>query len=378
MTDLAAPNATGDTSGDAYVRYSDDLERPRPDEDEIIDKIVGVLRHNNERAYRIYKRGIRDAHAKSHGILRGELTVHAGLPKELAQGMFATPASYPVIARLSSTSGAIRSDQLRGVRGLGIKVLGVPGPRALPDDEATTQDFIMVTHREFLFADAHAYLTQGMPTAWALARLSDPVMRVVSDALAGLDEKVLRRIGRPLPPALAVFVRPNTHILGDTFYSSAPLRWGDHVAKVLYAPSSPEVVALQDRPMATDGVNALQDLMVDFFAEHSAEYELRVQLCTDPRVMPIEDATVPWPESLSPHRTVATIRFDRQDPYTPERRAFGDDVLSFNSWRALAAHRPLGSINRLKKRVYEASSNYRHHVNNAARVEPDDISQLPQ
>ena len=41
-------------------------------------------------------------------------------------------------------------------------------------------------------------------------------------------------------------------------------------------------------------------------------------------------------------------------PDTAARRAFGDDVLSFNSWRGLEAHRPLGSINRLKKLVYEA------------------------
>jgi hypothetical protein len=374
MTDLAASSITGA----GFLRYRDDLEQPRPDEEQTIDKIIAVLRGNNEHAYRSYKRGVRDAHAKSHGILRGELTVHPGLPPELAQGLFATPASYPVIARLSSTSGAIRSDQLRGVRGLGIKVLGVTGDRALPGDGATTQDFIMVTHREFLFADAHAYYTQGMPTAWVLARLPDPILQAASTGLAALDTHLLRRIGRPLPPTLGVFVRPNTHILGDTFYSSAPLRYGDYVAKLLYAPSSPEVVALQDRPMDATGVNALQDMVVDFFAAHGAEYELRVQLCTDPATMPIEDATVAWPESVSPHRTVATIRFEPQDPYTPLRRAFGDDVLSFNSWRGLAAHRPLGSINRLKKRVYEASSNYRHHVNNAARVEPSDIGQLPE
>ncbi|WP_433602516.1 catalase family protein [Nocardia sp. CA-135953] len=374
MTDLTAPR----TTIRSYLRYRDDLERPRPDEERDIDRIIAVLRTNNERAYRMHKHGLRDAHAKSHGILRGELTVHPGLPPELAQGLFATPATYPVVARLSTTSGVIRSDQLRGVRGLGIKVLGVDGPRALPGDQASTQDFIMVTHREFLFADAHAYYTQGMPTAWVLARLPDPVLHTGSTVLSALDAHVLRRIGRPLPPNLGVFVRPNTHILGETFYSSAPLRYGDYIAKILYTPVSPEVSALTGQPVGHDaGINAHQEMVVDFFACHSAEYELRVQLCTDLDTMPIEDATVEWPEAESPHRTVATIRFDRQDPYTPQRRAFGDDVLSFNSWRGLDAHRPLGSINRLKQRVYEASSNYRHNVNNAPRLEPTP-DQLPQ
>ncbi|MFE6924505.1 catalase family protein [Nocardia sp. NPDC057663] len=362
-----------------YLRYRDDLEHPRPDEEQIIDKIIAVLRDNNERAYRKYKRGLRDAHAKSHGILRGELIVPAGLPPELAQGLFATPATYPVIARLSSTSGVIRSDQLRGVRGLGIKVLGVHGRRALPDDDATTQDLIMVTHREFLFADAHAYLTKGMPTAWMLARLPDPVLQTGSTLLAALDRHVLRRIGRGVPPNLGVFIAPNTHILGETFYTSAPVRYGDYVAKLLYVPVSPEVVALQGQPVDEEsGVNVHQDSVIDFFASHSATYELRAQLCTDTATMPIEDATVPWPEDESPHRTVATIRFDIQDPYTPERRAYGDDVLSFNSWRGLDAHRPLGSINRLKQRVYEASSNFRHDVNNAPRLEPRDATELPR
>ncbi|MEZ0363969.1 catalase family protein [Mycobacterium sp. pUA109] len=355
------------------MRYQENLERPRPDEDEDIDSIVKALHGNNERAYRKFKHGLRDAHAKSHAILRGELTVYPDLPAELAQGLFAAPATYPVIARLSTTSGVLRSDQIRGVRGLGIKVLGVHGPRALPDDDATTQDFIMVTHREFLFADAHAYRVQGMPTARLLAMLPDRVLWAGSEVLAAAT-----RVGVRLPPNLAVFVAPNTHILGETFYSSAPLRYGDYVAKMLYAPVSDAVTSLTGQlvPRAA-GQDAHRDLILEFFGTNSAEYELRVQLCTDPVAMPIEDATVPWPEEASPHRPVAKITFRRQDPYSPERRAFGDDVLSFNSWRALAEHRPLGSINRLKKKVYEASSQFRHTVNAAPRIEPTDIAQLP-
>jgi hypothetical protein len=108
------------------------------------------------------------------------------------------------------------------------------------------------------------------------------------------------------------------------------------------------------------GKDAFRDMVVDFFRSNSAEYELRVQLCTDTVTMPIEDATVAWPEEDSAHIGVAKNTFPAQNPDTAARRAIGDDVLSFNSSRGLEAHRPLGSINRLKKLVYEASSDFRH------------------
>lgn len=62
--------------------------------------------------------------------------------------------------------------------------------------------------------------------------------------------------------------------------------------------------------------------------------------------MPVEDASVPWPEELSPHQTVAVLHLPAQDPYSGARRRYADDVLSFNPWHALEAHRPLGSIMR--------------------------------
>src|SRR6476660_4889303 len=235
----------------AFVRYRDDLERPRPDEDQLVKKIADVLHGNNEWAFKKYRHGIRDAHAKSHGILRGELTVYSGLREPYRQGLFAVPATYPVVARLSSTSGALRSDQTRGVRGLGIKVLGVDGPRSLPDDDATTQDFIMVTHSEFPFPDAQAYLKRGMPMAWLLARLPDSALLLTGNAL-GAAQSALKRVNRSLPTALELFSELNTHILGLTFYSSAPLRWGDYVAKVCYTPLSDSVKTLQSQLVPAD------------------------------------------------------------------------------------------------------------------------------
>lgn len=364
-------------NGRTYVRYTEDLERRSSDEDELIAKIVKVLHWNNKFALRKYKHAIRDAHAKSHGILSGELTVYKDLDPHLRQGLFATPAAYPVIARLSSTSGAIRSDQLRGVRGLGIKVLGVEGEReldtGLPGEPATTQDFVLVTHREFPFAGVRAYAGKGMLLAWILAWLPDTGLGLISGLASGAA-----KVGLPVPGTLALFTRPNTHILGETFYSSAPLRYGDYVAKIAYTPLSNSVKALTDVPVPRDaGRDAHRDMVVQFFESNSAEYELSVQLCTDPVAMPIENATVEWPQTASPYRGVAKITFDIQDADSPARRAYGDDALSFNSWRTLKAHRPLGSINRLKKKVYEASSRFRHEMNNVPRTEPTDIAELP-
>jgi len=47
-------------------------------------------------------------HAKSHGLLQGELRVLDGLPKSLAQGVFARPATYPVVLRISTARARSR------------------------------------------------------------------------------------------------------------------------------------------------------------------------------------------------------------------------------------------------------------------------------
>lgn len=355
------------------VPYSPELEQPRADEAEDIEKIVEALHKNNERAYKKFKHGLRDAHAKSHAILRGELIVNPDLPEVLAQGIFAAQRSYPVIARISTTSGVLRSDKNRGVRGLGIKAIGVHGERAMKDpqdQQNVTQDFVLVTHEEFLFADAHAYRTLGMLSATLLARLSDNAMWAVSELLGAL-----KKIRLPIPENLAVFAAPNRPILGETFFSSAPIRFGDYVARFKYEPTSPEVKALADQTLPRNpGQDEHRDLIMAFFEKNSAEYTFSVQLCLDTKTMPIEDATKRWD---SPYLPVAKVVFPRQNPYSALRRAYGDDVLSFNSWRGLEAHRPLGSINRLKLKVYEASSDFRHKMNHIDRHEPADISELP-
>jgi hypothetical protein len=169
---------------------------------------------------------------------------------------------------------------------------------------------------------------------------------------------------------------PYYHIFGETFHSMGALRFGSYVAKLSAAPLSTSVQSLTGTPVP-DTDSALRDLVVDFFRNNSAEYELRAQLLTDQQQMPVEDSSVLWPEKLSPHQPIGKITFPRQDPYSPERRVYGDDVLSFNPWHCVEEHRPPGSIQRIGIKAYEMSSSFRHQMNVQTRLEPKDIDELP-
>jgi len=360
-----------------FVRYSDDLEQRDPAEDALIETIVRSLRRNNEWAAEKYKHAVRDAHAKGLGVMRGELTVYPNLPDFLRQGLFSTPGTYPVIIRLSSTAGAIRSDQICGVRGMAIKVLGVSGERIIPGDGYTTQDFVFVNSDTFPFGDVRSYASKGMRLATILARTPDPLLQTTCLFARGVS-RILKPLHVRLPEALQLFARPNDHILGETYHSAAPLRYGNYVAKVCISPVSDSVGNLTgQRIPRSAGDDAHRNAVGRFFAHNSAEYEVRVQLCTDPATMPIEDATARWSTKMSPHFPVARIRLPRQDTTSDALCAYAEDVLSFNSWTGLADHRPMGSINRLKLVVYNASSNFRHRVNNIDRAEPKTISDVP-
>ncbi|MGV9868836.1 catalase family protein [Rhodococcus koreensis] len=366
-----------------YVTYSDEVEKRPPDENELIASIAAAVGRISEEAHKRYKRGTRNQHAKSHGVLRGELTVYPDLEDHLRQGLFATPATYPVIARFSSADGEIRSDQVHGPRGMSIKVLGVDGPRALPEDDGVTQDFLLVNKPTIVFGDLRSY-RDGLRIAAVRAKAPDLALRVVGVLARGVAG-VLRTVHIPPPTPVEVFAGPNNHILGETFHTMGALRYGDYIAKLSVAPLSESVCAFTGRPVeGSRGDDALREMVTDFFGSNSAEYELRAQLCTDLATMPVEDASKRWPDKVSSdepiaskHEPIAKITFPAQDTDSPARLAYADDKLLFNPWHALADHRPLGSINRVRIKAYEASTALRHKMNNTQPVEPRDIAELP-
>jgi hypothetical protein len=53
-----------------------------------------------------------------------------------------------------------------------------------------------------------------------------------------------------------------------------------------------------------------------------------------------------------------------------------NEEMSFSPWHALAAHRPLGAIMRVRKQVYEAAARFRAQHNHLPIREPYSIADL--
>jgi hypothetical protein len=53
-----------------------------------------------------------------------------------------------------------------------------------------------------------------------------------------------------------------------------------------------------------------------------------------------------------------------------------EDELSFSPWHGLAAHQPLGAVNRARKSPYGFSADYRGRVNGCPVHEPRDLNEL--
>lgn len=121
----------------------------------------------------------------------------------------------------------------------------------------------------------------------------------------------------------------------------------------------------------------MRDQVVAFFNRHGAEYELRAQLCNDLEIMPVEDASIVWPKDRSPQQPIAKITLPPQGAYSPARRVYADDVLSFNPWHCIPEHRPLGSIMRVRLKAYESATSFRHAMNMQPRIDPRGIDEIP-
>lgn len=294
---------------------------------------------------------LRGAHPKHHGCVRARFEVAPDLPGTLTAGLFSPGASYDAWVRFSNNADP-RPDAEPDVRGMAIKLLDVGGEKLFqPDAGARTHDLLLVSHPVFLFPDVATY-ADGFEAIGA--------GRPLSFFFNPLD---------PHPRAFLIvreMLARHADLLDVHWFSMVPYRYGEGRA-VKYGARACEArhTPLPQAP----GPDFLRERLASRLADKGACFEFGVQLQGDPSAMPVEDPSVEWREEDSPFVTVARLLLPAQTFDTPAQHAFCEN-LSFNPWRALPEHRPLGGISRARRVIYEALAEFRRARNAASRAEP--------
>jgi hypothetical protein len=300
----------------------------------------------------------RVGNTKTYGAVRGSFEVLADLPEPYRRGVFATPRTFPTWVRFGGP-GPLSPPDMRdnGLLSVGLKLMGVEGQKLL-EDEQHTQDFTALSSPTFTTPDVienvklQRRLREGLPGFYFM----DP-----------RDSHYLDAIMQGL------YARAQSSPLEATYWSTVPYLMGEGQAMMfsLY-PRSSERTPIPKRPEP----NYLRHAMARTLAARSVEFDFKVQLQTDAHAMPLENASVIWPERLSPPVTVARLTLPVQHFDSPEQLAFARS-LSFQPWHCIAEHRPLGSQNRARRAIYYELSKLRQQLNGDPRIEPDGGETFP-
>jgi Catalase len=296
----------------------------------------------------------RDAHAKAHGCLKADFSVKASIPVELRRGVFAATRSFSAWIRFSNGDGKLQDDHTRDGRGMAIKLTGVEGPKLLVNEaEAKTQDFVMINSPAFFIRNARDYVSFMDASKY---RYSFPFFLSHWHELRVARAIVREKINEVFEQR---YFSMTPYLLGQRYikFSATPVDCGTGAALVPSVALSP------------DGPNYLRDRMIAWMDSKDACFTFAVQPQTDLATMPVEDPTIVWDEIKAPFIEVATIRIPKQQFNSEAQQTFCEN-LSYTPWHALAEHRPVGGINRVRKTVYEGISLLRHKLNKAPRVEP--------
>lgn len=291
----------------------------------------------------------RDAHPKMHGVVKAEFIIEPNLPQELRIGVFSQAKTYQTWIRFSNQDGGIKPDKGGDIRGMAIKLMGVAGEKILPQEKnELTHDFILISTNVFVTQDVEEF---------------DDLIKAMTGSIFAKIKFFLThwRAGLNLYKSMVKFANP----LQIRYFSTTPYQFGKGAVKYSVIPHIANADNIPDDPED----DYLRLAMMSQLKKGEALFDFSVQLQTDSIAMPIEDPGKEWSETLSPFHKLATIRIFQQDFDSDEQKKFGEN-LSFSPWHALPEHRPLGGINRARKVVYNAISEFRHQFNHESRKEP--------
>ncbi|MEY2575276.1 MAG: hypothetical protein QOF80_763 [Verrucomicrobiota bacterium] len=328
-------------------------ERLLPGEEEFLDSIISSF----EKQMRLlWKPGgfERGGNTKTQGIVRGEFIVHDNLPPQFRHGIYAEPRTYRAWVRFSGPGPYITPDiDDPGFMSISIKLLGVPGPK-LMDEEKFTLDLFGVSTPTFVTPDTKANAQLQMESV-----KNAQIFYFLNFHRPHVADLIMQ----------SLFIKTQTSPFEAPYFSCVPYLLGETQAMQYSVwPKSKKRSHIPRLPFRPPD-DYLRQAMIAALTAGDVEFDFRLQLQTDPYLMPIENNAVLWPEKLSPRVSVATLRLPRQQFDSPAQMEFAKQ-LSYNPWHTIAEHRPLGNQSRARRRMYYTLSKLRHEMNDVPHYEP--------
>ena len=341
---------------------------------------------------------LRGVHAKSHGCVKADFVVRGDIKPKHQVGLFAHPGKvHEAWIRFSNAAVLVEhdlKDGQNGSRGMAIKVMDVDGDMLSKDNDRNNQDFLMINTPEFAFANVRDYhrLNKVLIADGAGA---SPKLFFLPLKLDGL--RLLEPSGKLKPPAgnepanvkqlrqvfehsglfkdfsAADFAGTQQSIqvvgkiqaiavsnpLREQYFGAAPFLFGKHqVMKFSVAPCVAIANAdLPDNPPTNYLREALSQTMK---AEQNVCYDFKIKVAkADATDLNIENATITWPDELAEYVSVAKISIAAQQAPFSDEAIEHCEKLAFSPWHSLVAHKPIGGINRLRRKIYSNSAEHR-------------------
>lgn len=342
-----------------------------------IEGVVAATIQQLKNRYPGQKQILRGVHAKDHGCVKAVFEVDASLAPEYRVGVFREPGRrYDAWIRFSNAATLVLPDDPKnkdgkptpGSRGMAIKLLGVDGTPLIAPHGALTQDFLMVNHPVFAFANVEDYQVLSSVVA-------DPANREQPDKFFGIQfakggaaaeraKRTLEIVGKIRAPNVAggAYQPQPASPVDCRYFSGAPFLFGD--GYVMKFSAVPVEMPTDPQPNVADP-NYLRNALIERLAVRGdarpVVFKFQVQRRPGRELdvaRDIENASTEWPESEYGFVTVATITIPPQDFDSPQRRATCERLI-FSPWHGVVEHRPLGGINRMRRAVYEASAGFR-------------------
>ena len=338
-------------------RKNDDLklaeERLQQDEEAHLNDIIATMGNQMRRLWELGDFQ-RCGNTKTHGIVRGEVTIRDDLPAHMRRGIFAEPRTYKAWVRFSGPGPYITPDiDDVGFMSISIKLMGVSGPK-LMNDEKYTQDMFGVSTPTFVTPDTRA---NAQLQNWSYKNAQ--IFYFLNFKNPHLLDFIMQ----------GLWIKTQSSPLESEYFSCVPYLLGEEQAMQYSIRSRLKTRTRIPRLPLRPPDNYLRGAMVATLAKQDVEFDILLQLQTDPFRMPIENNAVFWPTRLSPRVPAAVLRIPQQKFDSPEQLAFAK-VLSYNPWHCIPEHRPLGNQSRARRRMYWELSRLRQTVNDVQHYEP--------